>query len=74
MSSLKISTIDDRTQRVPKLTRASAWRRLLFWRRVSTAWRNSAIRVSAHSRRLPNTIGEFAETAISGAASSWARL
>ena len=31
------------------------------------------MRVSAHSRRL-NTIGEFADTAMSGAASSCARL
>jgi len=41
--------------------------------RVSTAWRNSAIRVSAHSRR-PNKSGEFAATATIGPASTWARL
>jgi hypothetical protein len=73
MSSLKISTTESRTQRVPKLTRASCSRIVLPLARVSTAWRNSAIRVSAHSR-LPNRMGEFDDTDISGPARSWARL
>ncbi len=44
-----------------------------MWLRVSTAWRNSAMRVSAHSRR-PNSSGEFAEIATIGPASTCARL
>ena len=73
MSSRKISATDSFTQPVPKLTRAARLAQVVPGRRLSTACPNSAMRVSAQSRR-PNSSGEFVAQASTGPASTWAML